>query len=145
MTPALVAITLLSPKVLPPAIESPKPKIETILPVRLSPPAPPIRIPYWDTINRLELGAGVAAAAVDMRYTCRNLDSGGREYTLPAHTCGQAIALTAGLYAGAEGLAYIFHRTGHHKLERIPVLYLIGANVHGAAYSAAHPSQEVKP
>jgi hypothetical protein len=136
MTPALVVITLLSPKVLPPTIESPKPKIEA--------PAPPARIPYWDTLNRIELGAGAAAAAVDMRYTCRNLDSGGREYTMPAHNCGQAVAFTVGLYAGAEGVAYLLHRTGHHKLERIPVLYLIGANIHGAAYSAAH-SPEVKP
>jgi hypothetical protein len=131
MTGALVAITLLSPKVLPSVIESPKPKIEAPLPAA----APR----YWDTIAKIELGAGVAAAAIDMRYTCPNLNAGGREYTLPAKTCGEAVAITAGLYAGAEGIAYLLHRTGHHKLERLPVLYLIGANVHGASFSASHP------
>jgi hypothetical protein len=121
MTAALVLMTL-HPQ---PRIESPQPK--------------PVAIHrYWDRANKIEFAAGASLAAADMTQTCRNLARGGHEEFLPTQNCGQAIAFTVGSYAAAEGVAYILHRTGHHKLERVPVAYMAAASARGIVFSKIH-------
>jgi hypothetical protein len=121
MTPALVLMALNYQ----PRIETPRPK--------------PVAIHrYWDRANKIEFTAGMTLAAADMTQTCHNLAHGGHEEFLPTQNCGQAVAYTVGAYAAAEGVAYILHRTGHHKLERVPVGYMAAASARGIAFSKIH-------
>jgi len=99
---------------------------------------------YSGRATRITLGLELGAWVADMAYTCRNLASRhGSEDWLPTNTCAQTVALTAGFHAAGEGVAYLLHRLGHHKLEQIPRWYLTGGNVAGAAFTSAnawHPS-----
>ena len=103
--------------------------------------AQPVQHHYWDRWTRIQLVAGVSMASMDMHATCRNFDVGPHPYEngIPAHNCTQAVLFTAGEQLGALGVSYLLHKTGHHKLERIPGLYLLGANAHGFLYSRSHP------
>ena len=124
MTAALVLMTL-RPTQPPRGIDNPQPK--------------PVAVHrYWDRTNKIEFAAGATLAAADMTQTCRNLAHGGHEDFLPTQNCGQAVAFTVGVYAAAEGVAYILHRTGHHKLEHVPVAYMAAASTRGIVFSKIH-------
>jgi hypothetical protein len=77
---------------------------------------------FWDTENKL-LFAGVAAANTgDFAVTYRNLQNGGKELNpitriFAGTTAGLAVNFI-GETAATMGIAYWFHKTGHHKLER---------------------------
>jgi hypothetical protein len=95
--------------------------------------------PFWDRTNKIEFSIGGAAAAWDMTKTCKNLATpAGKEYNLPVSSCGGAVAFTIGEQAAAWSSAYVLHRTHHHKLERIPELFLIETNIQGAISSTVH-------
>jgi len=121
--------------------DMPRPKITTdaemIQPVESAPVKPEHR--FWDKINKTEFSIGGVLAAWDMSITCRNLGTpGGKESNLPVHTCAGTVAFTLGEQAAAWGFAYLLHKTGHHKLERLPEAYLIGSNLDGAICSTVH-------
>jgi len=126
--------------------DMPEPQIEAVVEVKATRGAH--QRFYSGRTSRITLALEVAAWTADMAYTCRNLNDWhagdhGHESWLPADNCGQTIALTAGFHAAGEGLAYLLHRLGHHKLEQIPRWYLTAGNIAGAAYSSAnawHPA-----
>ncbi len=97
---------------------------------------------FWDRKNSVLFGAVAAAGAADFYVTHANLASGGRELN-PAtrlfcgSTAGLALSFT-GQTVGVIGASYFFHRTGHHRLERMTALVNIGASSVAAGYSAAH-------
>jgi hypothetical protein len=95
---------------------------------------------YSGKLTRYTLLAEGAAWSADMAYTCNNLSPHhglrGHEDWLPANTCGQVLAITAGFHVAGEGLAYLLHRSGHHKLEQVPRWYLTFGNAAGAVYSS---------
>ena len=129
------------------AIEDPTPKVS-------SDAATP---KFWDNINKIEFGTMTSLAAIDMAQTCHNLASrrtvqalsptpgvtvpvviGGHEDFLPTQSCAGAVGLTAAFDASALGLSYLFHRTHHHKLERIPMLFMGEQSAQGIVYSKLH-------
>ena len=67
-----------------------------------------------------------------------NIHIPGRENWLPVHTCGKILALEFAGHTAAQGTAYLLHRTGHHRLEHFPRLYLIAGNTTGFVYSFRH-------
>src|SRR3974390_1184108 len=97
---------------------------------------------FWDRENTL-LFAGVAVMnTADFWATRNNLSHGGRELnplTRPfaGSTAGLAFNFTAET-AGYIGASYIFHKTGHHKLERIASLVSIGGSAGAVAYDLSH-------
>ncbi len=97
---------------------------------------------FWDGQNRI-LFAGVAAsAAADFAVTRANLQNGGQELNpvtrvFSGSTAGLAVNF-AGETAGVIGLSYLFHKTGHHKLERFVSMADIGASGTAVAYGLAH-------
>ncbi len=108
----------------------------TVHPIELAPHA------FWDPKNRALFGTVGALAAVDFYATHGNLASGGKELNpvtrvFTGSTPGLAanFALEAGTVIG---ISYMFHKTGHHKLERITALVNIGASGAAAGYSLAH-------
>jgi hypothetical protein len=97
---------------------------------------------FWDRENTA-LFAGVAGmSAADFCVTRANLASGGRELNpvtrvLSGSTAGLAVNF-AGETAGYIGISYLFHKTGHHALERMTSFVNIGASAGAVAYGLAH-------
>ena len=85
------------------------------------PPAPASQHRFWDRKNIL-LFSGVAAfRGLDYAST-RNFERRGRQEVLIPddivnNSAGFASLEAAGT-AASVGISYLFHRTGHHKLER---------------------------
>jgi hypothetical protein len=97
---------------------------------------------FWDRKNRALFATVGALAGLDFYATHANLASGGKELNpvtrvFTGSTPGLAanFALEAGT---VMGISYMFHKTGHHKLERITALVNIGASGAAAGYSLAH-------
>ena len=90
---------------------------------------------FWDKEN-IALFAGVGGARMfDYASTCHIRDEGNNEILLT-----NAIVDNRPLFVGIElagtaasiGVSYIFHRTGHHTLERWVSAVHIGVGVTGA-------------
>ena len=98
---------------------------------------PSVHRPFWDRTNRIEFGVMISLAAFDMGQTCYGLARGAREINL-TQSCPKNVALTAAFDTGAVGLAWLLHRTGHRKLERIPMIWKAQDNLQGIIYSKRH-------
>ena len=59
---------------------------------------------------------------------------GGHEDFLPTQSCAGAVERTAVFDASALGLSYLFHRTHHDKLERIPMLFMGEKSAQGIVF-----------
>jgi hypothetical protein len=109
-----------------------------VLPSAAQPPAPdpPPSHRFWDRENAL-LFSGVAVfRGLDYAST-RNMQARGREEILLPDDVVNNSAGFAGLEAAGAmtsvGLSYLFHRTGHHKLERWLSIGHIGITAFGVA------------
>jgi hypothetical protein len=97
---------------------------------------------FWDTKNRILFATVTALDATDFAVTRANLRSGGRELNpitcfFAGSTTGLAVNF-AGETAGVIGISYFFHRTGHHKLERIVSMVNIGGSAGAVTYGLTH-------
>jgi len=85
-----------------------------------SPPAAPVHA-FWDREN-LWLFSGIAVTRGMDYASTRNMQARGRKEILLAPEVVNNSAAFASLEAAGTmtsiGISYIFHRTGHHKLER---------------------------
>ncbi len=95
--------------------------------------APPHR--FWDSTNAA-LFAGVGGArALDYAST-RNMRSRGVNEVLLSNSVVDNRPLFVGIEAAGTalsiGVSYLFHRTGHHKLERWVSIVHIGVGVGGS-------------
>jgi hypothetical protein len=92
---------------------------------------------FWDNKNRALFVAVAALNSADFAVTRTNLQSGGQELnplTGPfSHSTAALAANFAGETAGVVLLSYFFHKTGHHKLERI--VSIVSMSESGAAVS----------
>lgn len=97
---------------------------------------------FLDRENRTLFTLVAGAAAADFCVTRANLASGGKELNpitrvLSGSTPGLAanFALETGSIIGAS---YIFHKMGHHKLERITSVVNIGSSLGAVGYGLSH-------
>ena len=119
---------------------------------QISPAAPRANPPrtthrFWDRTNDL-LFAGVGASrALDYSSTL-NLRRRGDNEILLTNSIVDNHPLFGGIEAAATatsiGVSYLFHRTGHHRLERWTSIIHIGATVSGAARNYALKTQHAK-
>jgi len=97
---------------------------------------------FWDRENAILFTAVAATATADFFTTHANLASGGRELNPIARVfAGSTPALAANFgleTAGVIGISYMFHKTGHHKLERLTSLVDIGSSVGAVSYGLTH-------
>ena len=93
---------------------------------------------FLDFQGKIANGANLGLATLDAVGTCRTLAAGGVEHWLPTQHCGPASAFLAGGVALDIGIAYIFHRTGHHKLERIMEIAGSADSLYGVAHTTTH-------
>lgn len=97
---------------------------------------------FWDNENRVLFGTVATLSVADFALTRSILQNGGKELNpvtrlLSGSTAGLA-ANFAGEAAGVIGLSYIFHKTGHHKLERITPMLNIGTSAFAVVYDLNH-------
>jgi len=99
---------------------------------------------FWDRKNLLLFSAIAATRALDYAST-RNFEARGRqEILLPQDVVDNSAAFAGIEVAGAAasvGVAYGFHRTGHHTMERWFSLVHIGATAFGDARNYALKSR----
>ena len=103
----------------------------------------PVEHRFWDRENRILFAVAGGFAAADFCVTRRNLDSGGRELNpvtriLSGSTPGLA-ANFALETSGVIAVGYLFHKTGHHKLERMTSFLNISGSAGAVAFGLSHP------
>jgi hypothetical protein len=98
--------------------------------------------PFWDRENRMLFASVGGLATADFFMTRANLASGGKELNpVTRIMCGSTPALAANFAletGGVIGLSYLFHKTGHHTLERMTSFVNLSASGVAVAYSATH-------
>jgi hypothetical protein len=97
---------------------------------------------FWDAKNSMLFATAFALDGADFAVTRANLQSGGQELNPIVRVFGRSTAGLAANFAG-EGagtvaLSYFFHRTGHHKLERMVSVVNIGGSATAVGYGLAH-------
>jgi hypothetical protein len=105
-------------------------------------PESPSQHRFWDTKNQL-LVAGVAGLnAADFTITRANLRDGGKELNPVTRIfAGSTAALAfnfAAETAATVGISYLFHRTGHHRLERATMAVAMSISAPAVIYSGIH-------
>jgi hypothetical protein len=125
-----------------PIPDAPGPSIAGSSFVSVSPVELPRQHRFWDKTNLALFTANAALSAVDFCVTRANLQSGGTELNPIVRIFGRStpgLAVNfAGETAGVIGVSYFFHRTGHHRLERIASTVNIGGSATAAMYGLTH-------
>ena len=97
---------------------------------------------FWDNENRMLFASVAALSAADFAVTRSILQNGGKELNpvtrIFSGSTGGLAANFAGETAGIIGLSYIFHKTGHHKLERLTPMLNMGASAFAVGYDLNH-------
>jgi hypothetical protein len=135
----------------PPLTDASRPPLATLpsTPAALpTTPAPPPEHAFWDRTN-LWLFSGIAVTRAMDYASTRNFQARGRQEILLPDDVVNNSAGFASLEAAATmtsiGISYIFHRTGHHKLERwlsIGHIAVTGfGDVRNYALESRHPPQ----
>ena len=129
-----VSLALLQPE----SIEA-SPVVKSAEPVTL-PEAPSHR--FWDRGNSILFATSAAFSTADFVVTRNNLRNGGQELNpmtrvLAGSTAGLAVNF-AGEAAGVVAVSYLFHKTGHHKLERVVSLVNIGSSAGAVMFDLRH-------
>ncbi len=80
--------------------------------------------------------------AADFAVTHSNLQSGGKELNpitrLFSHSTAGLAFNFAGETAATMGISYLFHKTGHHRLERITSAVAMSVSTQAVIYSGTH-------
>ena len=93
---------------------------------------------FWDRPQRIEAGIAFGLAAWDSGKTCVNLANGGHEFDLPTQKCSRVIEILLADVAAEGALAWMLHKTGHHRLERLAWGYTTYQNAAGLHFSYTH-------
>ena len=97
---------------------------------------------FWDKRNTALFVAAAALNTADFAVTRANLQSGGQELNPVVRMFGRSSAGLAvnfiGETAGVIGISYFFHKTGHHKLERMVSVVNIGSSAGAVTYDLTH-------
>lgn len=135
-----VSLALLQPpSTMLPAAAEPMPVVAVVQPSTLSETA---SHRFWDRQNGFLFATNAALSTADFFVTRANLQSGGQELNPVTGMFGRSTAGLAmnfvGESVGVVGVSYIFHKTGHHKLERAVSMLNIGASATAVTFDLAH-------
>jgi hypothetical protein len=98
---------------------------------------------FWDRPNQMLFLTHVALEGADFAITHHNLSRGGRELNpmgkalCESGTPGQ-VAFFGGRSVAVAAISYMFHRTGHHRLERGFIVVASADSAFGVTYSFTH-------
>jgi hypothetical protein len=90
---------------------------------------------FFDRRQLLALYVHSGIRLADTIKTCRSIAHGGVEDWIPTQSCGGIVAWQAGSVGLALGVGWLFHKHGHHTLERITPWVGTGASVAGLTKS----------
>jgi hypothetical protein len=97
---------------------------------------------FWDRENAVLFSAVGGMAAADFYVTHANLASGGKELNPVTRVFAGSTPALATNFAletsGVIALGYLFHKTGHHNLERATSYISLGSSSTAVAYDLAH-------
>lgn len=97
---------------------------------------------FWDRENAVLFSAVGTMAAADFYVTHANLASGGKELNPITRVFARSTPGLAANFAletgGVISLSYLFHKTGHHRLERVTSLLSISSSSAAVAYDLTH-------
>jgi hypothetical protein len=97
---------------------------------------------FWDRENGVLFALNAGAATADFSVTRANLRSGGQELNpVTRIMTGSTPALAANFAletGGVIGVSYLFHKTGHHKLERATSVVNFSGSIAAVAYGVTH-------
>ena len=129
-----VSLALLQPE----SIEA-SPMVKSVEPATF-PEAPSHR--FWDRKNTVLFATSAAFSTADFVVTRNNLRNGGQELNpvtrvFAGSTAGLAVNF-AGEAAGVVAVSYLFHKTGHHKLERAVSMVNIGSSASAVMFDLMH-------
>jgi hypothetical protein len=134
-----VSLALLQPAAIAAESMAPQPIVIVAQPATL-PEAPSHR--FWDRENSVLFATSAAFSTADFVVTRSNLQNGGQELNPVTRTFGSSTTGLAVNFIGENvaviGISYMFHRTGHHKLERAVSMVNIGASTSAVAYGLTH-------
>ncbi len=119
-----------------------------IQPVQPLQPSQPVSLPeapshrFWDRENSALFATSVAFSTADFFVTRANLQSGGQELNPVTSMFGRSSAGLAvnfvGENLGVIGISYLFHKTGHYKLERAVSMFNIGSSAAAVTFGLTH-------
>lgn len=97
---------------------------------------------FWDRKNTVLFATSAAFSTADFVVTRNNLRNGGQELNpvtrvFAGSTAGLAVNF-AGEAAGVVAVSYLFHKTGHHKLERAVSMVNIGSSASAVMFDLMH-------
>jgi hypothetical protein len=135
-----VSLALLQP---PPSMTSssvePMPVVAAVQP---SPSFETTSHRFWDRENSVLFATSAAFTTADFFVTRANLQNGGQELNPVTRVFGRSTAGLAvnfvGEAVGVVGVSYIFHKMGHHKLERAVSMLNIGSSAAAVSFDLAH-------
>ncbi len=135
-----VSMALLRPDAIQPAATSPNPLVTAVQPATA--PDAPSHSRFLDRENSFLFATSAAFSAADFVVTRDNLRGGGQELdpvtrVFGRSTPGLAVNFAAET-AGVVGISYMFHKTGHHKLERYVSMLNIGSSAAAVSFDLAH-------
>jgi hypothetical protein len=97
---------------------------------------------FWDRQNRILFAVDGALAGADFYTTRRNLGQNGKELNPVANLFASNAPALASNFAletgGVIGISYLFHKTGHHKLERFTSYVNIAGSISAVSYNVSH-------
>jgi hypothetical protein len=135
-----VSIALLRPDAIQPAAMSPSPLLQPVKPASL--PEAPSHSRFLDRENSFLFATSAAFSAADFVVTRDNLRGGGQELNpvtrVFSHSTAALAVNFAAETAGVVGISYMFHKTGHHKLERYVSMLNIGSSAAAVSFDLAH-------
>jgi hypothetical protein len=103
--------------------------------VRPVTPQPTPQHKFFDRQQWVALSVHGGVRLADTVVTCRKLSQGATEDWIPTQSCGGIVAWQAGSVALALGVGWLFHKHGHHTLERITPWVGTGASAAGLTKS----------
>lgn len=135
-----VTVALLRTETIQPAAVSPSPLVKPSQSKTL--PEAPSHARFWGRENSILFATSAAFSAADFVVTRHNLQNGGQELNPVTRVFGRSTAGLAvnfaGETAGVIGVSYMFHKTGHHKLERYVTMLNIGSSAAAVSFDLAH-------
>jgi len=144
VTAAIFASTTFSRTVFAqgPLPDAPMPSAEASAAVTSMPTVERRQHKFFDKENCTLFAGSIALSGADFAITRSNLQHGGQEFNPMVRLFGRS---TAGLAAnftgqslGTVALSYLFHRTGHHKMERAVSMVNIGGSAAAVGFGLAH-------
>ena len=99
-------------------------------------PPKPEEHKFFDKQQMIALYVHAGVRTADTIVTCHNIANGATEMWIPTQSCAGIAAWQAGSVGLALGIGWLFHKTGHHKLERITPWVATTASSAGLTKSA---------